>query len=105
MDTTKKYVSLSRKNLDRCWEWESEHKGHPLSDAYMRACGAVLLERDETKIRHAIPGGKDSSNWPRWHKAYETVADAASLGFQYRDSLGRMILSLEKTKVLAGESQ
>lgn len=93
----KKHVALSNKSLERVYSWCERNEGTALEQAYMDACTAVY-GLDTISIRVQLKDAWISKKKPRAVEAGKPY----DLAFEYRDTIGRMILDLIKREAICG---
>ena len=91
----KKFVSLSDKSLAAVWKWADENAGNALADVYMTCCGGISSQLMAGLIADVVATQPSKA----WCRAYEAANAAIVLGYEARDTIGRLIL--EQIKVEA----
>ena len=89
----KKHVYLSKKSLERIWDWAEINVIHnPLANAYMSACGLVG-SIDSIKLADRLSKlWKEKNKYKRYDATLEMLNDAIII----RDKIGRIILKVLK---------
>lgn len=87
----KRFVYLGKVNLERLGKWCLENEGDPLAEAFEGACAALGL-LDRSKIIDQLAASR-----PR-HNAIRIASQLEDLAYQYRDTMGRVILKMMKSE-------
>lgn len=95
----KRFVGLSNANLVKVWAWAEQHEDNdPIAEAYSAACYAVgTIRKIDNRLASSWPTeGRDSWKWTYVSCSLEKQA------FEYRDTLGRVIIDMLKREAKKG---